>query len=344
MEIRVFLGTGGVGKTSLAAAEALNAAIRGRKSLILTIDPALRLRTILRVTAGGGQHKVDLNGYVVRGELWAALMDVRGALDRAVSLYGTPEQARRVLAHPIYHSLIASLAGMQELMAIERLDQAISEGFESIVVDTAPTRHALEFLDKPEYFVQLVSSPLVRLVGRAYRLFERTPLALFGRATLEVYARAEALLGATLVRQILDFYSVFHTIAEGYAERARRTAARLRDPATTGFSVVTTPLKAVRDTAFFTRELEARRFPLRSVTVNRVWPAMNPALPADAPALASDTLRWYEDVSRAQQKAGEQLRAEYGNRVPKVIEVPELPRDVDGVDALRHLASYLDAS
>jgi anion-transporting ArsA/GET3 family ATPase len=269
-------------------------------------------------------------------------MNVRGALDRAVRLHAKPDQARRILAHPIYQSLIASLAGMQELMAIERLDQAIADGFESIVVDTAPTRHALEFLDKPEYFVQLVSSPVVKVVGRAYRLLERTPLAFFGRATLEVYARAEELLGATLVRQILDFYAVFHTIAEGYAERARRTAARLRDPGTTGFSVVTTPFKAARDTAFFARELDARKFPLRSVAINRVWPAVAVVLPPGAPAALADTLRWYQDVSRAQHLASAEVRAAYATRIPTVLELPELPRDVDGLDALYQLVEHLD--
>lgn len=342
MRIHVFLGTGGVGKTSLAAATALNAALRGEKCLVLAIDPALRLRTALGMAEGGGQQKVALDGNATGGELWAALMDVRGALDRAVKLYGKPAQARRILEHPVYHSLIASLAGMQELMAIERIDQAITEGFETIVVDTAPTRHALEFLDKPEYFVQLVSSPVVRLVGRAYSLLERTPLAMFGKAILEVYASAESLLGTTLVRQILDFYSVFHTIAEGYAERARRTTARLRDPRTTGFSIVTTPFKASRDAAFFVRELQARKFPIRSVTVNRVWPAVDMEMPPDAPARVAETLRWYQDVGRAQRNAREQLSAEYGSRIPNLIEVPELPRDVDGVAALYHLAGYLE--
>ena len=342
MQIQVFLGTGGVGKTSLASATALQAALRGERCLVLAIDPALRLRTALGMAPGVSQQKVDLTEYAASGELWAALMDVRASLDRAVRLYGKPAQAQRILDHPIYHTLIASLAGMQELMAIERLDQAINEGFGTIVIDTAPTRHALEFLDKPEYFVQLVSSPIVRLVGRAYRLWERTPLASLSRATLEVYARVEALLGTTLVRQILDFYSVFFTIAEGYAQRARRTAARLRDPRTTGFAIVTTPFKAVRDTAFFAHELEARKFPVRSVTVNRIWPAVEVELPSDAPPPIAETLRWYHDVSRAQRRAWEQLRADYAGRIPNVMQVPELPRDVDGVAALYQLAQHLE--
>lgn len=341
MQIRIFLGTGGVGKTSLAAATALQAAVRGEKCLILAIDPALRLRTALRMEPGLGQQKVDLEAFSAKGELWAALLDVRATLDRAVQLYGKPEQANTVLKHPIYQPLIASLAGMQELMAIERLDQAIKDGFDTIVIDTAPSRHALEFLDKPEYFVQLVSSPLVQLVGRAYRLWERSPLAALSRKSLELYSRVETLLGATLVRQILDFYSVFFTIAEGYGDRAKRTASLLRDRKISGFCVVTTPFKAGRDSAFFWQELHTRKFPIRNLTVNRVWPEVKVHLPSSAPARTRETLTWYREVSEAHGRAWDKLRREYAGRIPSLISVPELPRDVDGLPALHQIAKHL---
>ena len=344
MDVRVFLGTGGVGKTSLAAATALQAAIRGEKCLILAIDPALRLRTALGMSAAVGQQKVALDEYAAAGELWAAMLDVRATLDRAVHLYAKPTQAETVLNHPIYQSLIASLSGMQELMAIERLDQAITDGFTTVVIDTAPSRHALEFLDKPEYFAQAASSPVVQLVGRAYTLWNHSPFAALSRKSLDLYSRIEALLGVTLVRQVLDFYSVFFTIAEGYADRARRTTLLLRDRNTTGFSVVTTPFKAVRDAAFFARELQMRRFPIFNLTVNRVWPEVHVTLAPDAPAVTREALRWYEDVSQAHQRAWDHVRTVYTGRVPSVTQVPELPRDVDGLPALYQIAQWLDGS
>jgi anion-transporting ArsA/GET3 family ATPase len=291
------------------------------------------------MSAATAEQRVPLEAYAAQGELWGALLDVRTTLDRAVRVHGDPRRVNTVLHHPIYKSLIASLAGMQELMAIERLDQAIADGSETIVIDTAPSRHALEFLDKPEYFTQLVSSPVVRLVGRAYRLWESSPLGLLSRKSLELYTQVEALLGTTLVKQILDFYSVFYGVAEGYAERAKRTAGLLRNARTTGFFVVTTPFKAARDTAFFRRELEARRFPLRSITVNRAWPRVDVELPPDASAQTRDTLRWYQDVSEAHRTAWEKLRAEYPDRTLNL--VPELPRDVDGLPALAQIAEHL---
>ncbi|MBI3941088.1 MAG: ArsA family ATPase, partial [Acidobacteria bacterium] len=315
MQVRIFLGTGGVGKTSLAAATAMRAALQGAKCLVLAIDPALRLRTALDLSPGAGQQKVPLDVFSPKGELWAALLDVRTTLDRAVQQYAEPKQAETVLQHPIYQALAVSLAGMQELMAIERLDQALKDGFETIVIDTAPSRHALEFLDKPEFFTQLVSSPLVQLVGRVYRFWERSPLATLSRKSVELYSRVEMLLGAALVRQILDFYSVFFSIAEGYADRARRTASLLRDPRITGFLVVTTPAKAARDASYFGQELAKRRFPFQGLAVNRVWPGVTLELPAGAPALARDTLTWYQSISRAHQQAWESVCRDGAGRI-----------------------------
>ncbi|HWP85295.1 MAG TPA: ArsA-related P-loop ATPase, partial [Terriglobia bacterium] len=254
MQVQVFLGTGGVGKTSVAAASALRTAMGGGKSLVVTIDPALRLRTALGMEPGGLEQRVPLDPSI-RGELWAALLDVKASLDRAIWRYGKPEEARTVLEHPIYQMLATSLAGMQELMAVERIHQALEEEFASICIDTAPSRHALEFLDKPEYFTQLVSFPIVKLVGRTYKWWINSPLARIGKSSLELYTRVEQVLGAPLVHQVLDFFSVFRKFAEGYASRARETLARLRDPATTSFTIVTTPDKALRDAQHFLAEL-----------------------------------------------------------------------------------------
>ncbi len=338
MRIFIFLGTGGVGKTSIAAATALQAALDGSKCLVLTIDPALRLRTALRLHSGEGQQKVK---FPAKGELWAALLDVRAILDRAVQLYAKPKQAEAVLKHPIYHMLIDSLAGLQELLAIERLDQAMHDGFDTVVIDTAPSRHAFEFLDKPEFFAQLVSFPLVQLVGRTYKLWQRSPFSRLSEKSIELYTRVEALLGSTLVRQVLDFYSVFRTVAEGYADRARKTTSLLRDPRTSAFCIVSTPFKAARDGQYFLDELKKRKFPTRSLVMNRVWPAVTVALPEDSPPLAHEALGWYRDVSDAHRRAWEKVSEEFSARIPTLIKIPELPRDVDGLEALQQIAQCL---
>jgi anion-transporting ArsA/GET3 family ATPase len=355
MRIRIFVGTGGVGKTSVAAAAALRSALGGNKCLVLTIDPARRLRTALGIdseasSSGGAssraqpklEQRILLDDFGGRGELWAALLDVAATLNRAVITYAQPEQAKAVLAHPIYHVLLESLVGMQELMAVERIDQAMADGFEEIHIDTAPSRHAFEFVDKPEFFAELVSFPLVRLVGTTYRWWERSGLARVGRKSFELYTRVEEMLGAALVRQILEFFSVFRSIAEGYGKRARRTLALLRDPITTSVTIVTTPFKARRDGEYFYQEMSKRKFPLGALIVNRVWPRFEISLPPGSPASLAKTVAWYQNVSEAHQHMWDQASQTFTDRIPKLIQVPELSRDIDGLAALRQISEHID--
>jgi anion-transporting ArsA/GET3 family ATPase len=343
MEILICLGTGGVGKTSVSAALALRASLAGRKALVLTIDPAKRLRTALRMDAEQEQQRVSLESLgAAETQMWAALLDVRATLDRAVQTNADPNQAKRVLEHPIYKILISSLSGMEELMAIERLDQAIQDGFETIVIDTAPSRHALEFLDKPEFFVDLVSFPLVQLVRRFYQLWEKTPLMYLSRKTMELYSRVEILLGAKLVRQILDFYSVFRTVAEGYAGRAKRTAALLRDDSTAQFCIISTPSKARLDAHYFWTELNDRNFPVRSLIINRSWVPLERPVPEHLSPLLKETALWYHDISQTHERIWQEVSQEFQQQIPNVVKVPELTRDVDGLAALQKIAENLD--
>jgi len=338
MKIIVYLGTGGVGKTSVAAATALAQARAGSKSLVLTIDPALRLRTTLHLKPGVLEQNVPLDP-PAKGELWAALLDVRATLDEAVRLYGKSSTANRILNHPIYATIADSLAGMQELMAVERIDQLARRGFEHIVVDTAPSRHALEFLDKPMFFSELVGSGWVKIVGRTYKFVAGTGMMKLGRKTLDLYARAESILGTNLVRQILDFYSLFVSIAEGYAERAEKTVALLKDPAVTEFRVVTTPQKALRDARFFHEALGSRKFPIGALYVNRVW-GLEPG-PEFPDGLARRVMDWYKSVRASHVAAVEAVTAEYSAAIPRIAWLPELERDVDGLSALERIAQSL---
>ena len=334
MRIHVYLGTGGVGKTSVAAATALKEAMAGRKCLVLTIDPARRLRTALRLQ-GEGPERVPLDA-PEGGELWAEMLDVRAALTEAVRVHSKPDLADRIVKHPIFEAIANSLGGMQELMAIERIDQLMRRGFEHIVVDTAPSRHALEFLEKPEYFARLAGSHWVKLVGRTYRLVESTGMLSLGRKTVDVYARVEEILGANLVRQVLDFYSLFLSNAEGYAHRAERTLALLRNPAITDFRVVTTPQKALRDARYFSKELADRNFRLGAYYVNRVWEKA-PTAPRGE-GIAGELMDWYTDIRASHMEAIAHLQA--FTQTP-VNALPELPQDVDGLETLRPLAERL---
>jgi len=340
MKIIVCLGTGGVGKTSVAAATALAAARDGAKCLVLTTDPALRLRTALGLKPGLLEQRVELNDSP--GELWAALLDVNATLDEAVRLYAKPRDQQRILEHSIYRTIAHSLSGMGELMAVERIDQLIRRGFDNLVIDTAPARHALDIFDKPVLFADFSDSGRVRFVSRTYKFAEALGLTTIGRNALEIYSRAEAILGSNMVREILDFYSLFYPIAEGYSERARHTVARLRDPKITEFRVVTIPDKAVRDTGFFIEELKKRGFRAGMVCINRAWTHELPSVIPDG--FAAELLDWYAGMSESHRQSAEKVRETYGADVQQIRMLHELERDVEGVDSLRQLADQLQAA
>jgi anion-transporting ArsA/GET3 family ATPase len=340
MKIIVCVGTGGVGKTSVAASIALTQARAGAKCLVLTTDPSHRLRTALGLKEGLLEQRVPVED--AKGELWAALLDVNATLDEAVRLYAKPGNQARILEHPIYRTIASSLSGMHELMAVERIDQLILRGFDNIVVDTAPSRHALDVFDKPELFADFSDSGRVRLVSRTYQFAEAVGLISLGRGALEFYSRVESILGANMVRQMLDFYSLFYPIAEGYSARARRTVALLRNPNMTEFRVVTIPSKALRDAEFFIDALNKRKFAIGMICVNRTW---NHSQPEIAPeGLATELLDWHRSVSASHMSAIAKMRETCGPRVKEIRILNELERDVDGVESLRRLAGQLEPS
>ncbi len=338
MKIIVCLGTGGVGKTSVSAATALSLARAGEKALVLTTDPSLRLKTALGLQSGMTEQKVP----GVDGDLWAALLDVHTTLNDAVRMNAKRGEEEKILQHPIYKTIASSLSGMNELMALERISQLMSRGYQTIVVDTAPSRHVMEVLDKPLMFADLSASKKVKLVSRTYKFVEAMGLMSVGRSALEVYARAEEILGGSLVKQILDFYSLFYPVAEAYAERARKTGALLRDPSVTEFRVVTTPQKAMRDTEFFLSELAKRKFPVNMVCINRCW--LRPLGEKPAGGLAGEVADWYESVSASHRAAIEAVKNEFTESVGRICVLDELPRDVDGAEALRSLETQLTSS
>jgi anion-transporting ArsA/GET3 family ATPase len=173
-------------------------------------------------------------------------------------------------------------------------------------------------------------------MGRTYKFAAGLGLNFIGRSALDIYGKVESILGVNLVREILDFYSIFYPIAEGYARRAEKTVALLRDPMVTEFRVVTTPQKALRDAAFFTEALAERRFSIGTICVNRAW--LHPFPDRLPGGLAGDVLKWYKSVSDSHRASVWELREKYGSIVRDIQVFSELERDVDGLGALERLA------
>jgi len=271
----VVVGSGGVGKTTLAAALGMVSASSGRDTLVMTFDPSLRLKDALGVGEDAADREVSVDAGT-RGRLDASLLDARRTFDRLVARYAPEEQARdRILANRYYHHLAGNLAGILEYMAVERLFEVATEGrYGRIVLDTPPTRQALDFLEAPERIVGFLDSGALGIALRPWfdgqgRLRGASHLGVVGRS---VEALLDRMVGLGLLRDMVEFFQAFGPLFEGFRERALKVQQLLRSKETL-FVVVSGPgEERIPDTMFFARRLLEAKHHLGPVIVNRVHP------------------------------------------------------------------------
>jgi anion-transporting ArsA/GET3 family ATPase len=299
-EIVVACGPGGVGKTTTAAALAATiAAGEGKKVLALTVDPARRLAEALGIRGiGNVAHRVPDEAFVEAGvhptgQLWAAMLDTRQSWDALVRRHAPDsDTAEKIIANPLYQNIAGRFAQGHEYIAMERLYELHEEGdYDLIVVDTPPTRNAIDFLDAPQRMADFFASRLLRWLTVPYR--SRFAVA----ASKPFYQVADRILGSQLLQDLADFFILFQTMHEGFVARAEAVSRLLRDVRTT-FMVVTT-LEAVpaREAEVFADMLKARKLHLGLLVCNKVLPDF---LVDDAVSAAATTLR-----SRAPELAEE---------------------------------------
>ena len=283
--IVVCCGAGGVGKTTTSAALALAAAEAGRTVVVLTIDPARRLAQSLGLEELDNEpRRIDVPG--AEGELHAMMLDMKRTFDDIVVAHSTPERAQQILDNPFYQSLSSSFAGTQEYMAMEKLGQLRAAGtWDLVVVDTPPSRSALDFLDAPNRMSRFLDGTMIRLLtapSRAGLRFVSAGFLVFSRIISKV-------LGGQLLRDISAFVSALDTMFGGFRERATATYELLRQPGT-AFVVVATPEPdALREASYFVDRLSAEGMPLAGLVLNRTHPPTTTALSATrAEALAEE--------------------------------------------------------
>jgi anion-transporting ArsA/GET3 family ATPase len=290
-EIVIACGPGGVGKTTTAAAiAAMTAAREHGRVLVLTIDPARRLAEALGLRGiGNVAHRVpdrafEEAGVRPRGQLWAAMVDMRESWDALVRRHAPdPETARRILANPLYRNIAGRFAQGHEYIAMERLYELHSEGdYDLIVVDTPPTRNAIDFLDAPERMGEFFSSRLLRWLTVPYRS------RLVSAASRPFYQIADRILGSQLLADLAELFILFQTMHQGFVVRAEAVSRLLRDIRTT-FMVVTTlePVPA-REAQVFVELLRKRHLHLGVLVCNKVLPAY---LSHDAAGAAAAAMR-----------------------------------------------------
>ncbi|HVF19581.1 MAG TPA: ArsA-related P-loop ATPase [Mycobacteriales bacterium] len=289
--IVVCCGSGGVGKTTTAAALALRAAERGRRVVVVTIDPARRLAQSLGLTELGNVPRQVAAAGAGGGELHAMMLDMKRTFDEIVVAHADPERAQQILTNPFYISLSSSLAGTQEYMAMEKLGQLHSSGeWDLVVVDTPPTRSALDFLDAPTRLTGFLDGRFIRLMlapakagGRAYMKVVNIGMQTFTGVITRI-------TGAGLLTDLREFFTAFETLFGGFRERAQQTYDLLKADAT-AFVVVAAPdPAALREASYFIERLSTDSMPLAGVVVNRVHRTGAPQLSAERCLAAAEVL------------------------------------------------------
>ena len=360
----VSVGSGGVGKTTTAAITALHAALRGRRALVMTVDPARRLANSLGIDGlGHDVQRIPLPD--APGELWATMLDMKNTFDGIVERYSADsETAQRILDNRFYHHFSTSLAGSQELSASERLFEVVESGeFDLVVLDTPPTSNALDFLDAPVRFFEALDSAAIQWVIAATG-FARGK-GFIGLGTQFVLKTLGRFTGQDFFQELGEFLFHFSGLLDGIRERSDATQRLLRD-VRTRFVIVTTPdPTTVEEALGFRGRLDEFGVNVGGVVVNRAHRSFGSNAFTDQPltaltdaliektgpdleraALARiarvllDNANAFRALSNRDDQAISLLRASLGARTP-VVRVPTYATDVHTIDGLLRMRSDL---
>jgi anion-transporting ArsA/GET3 family ATPase len=350
----VCCGAGGVGKTTTAAAMALRAAEYGRTVVVLTIDPARRLAQALGIDdLGNSPQRVPL-GPEVKGELHAMMLDMRRTFDEMVVEYSGPERAQAILENQFYQTVATSLAGTQEYMAMEKLGQLVSQDkWDLVVVDTPPSRNALDFLDAPKRLGSFMDGRLWRLLLAPGRGIGRLVTGAVGLAMRAL----STVLGSKMLSDASAFVQSLDSTFGGFREKADRTYALLKRRGTQFVVVSAAEPDALREASFFVDRLAREGMPLAGMILNRTHPTLSSlhverAIDAaedleddDPDSLAAAVLRIHADRGQTAKREVRLLSRFTGaNPHVPIVGVPSLPFDVSDLEALRAMADQLTAA
>ena len=352
----VCCGSGGAGKTTVSAAIALAGARAGRDTCVVTIDPARRLADALGLAALGNEpHRIEGDW---DGSLSALMLDAKRTFDSLVERYSADaEQARRILSNRLYRNLTSALSGTQEYMAAEKLYELHESGsFDLLVVDTPPTRNALDFLDAPGRLTRFLENRIFRLL----LMPTRASLKALTLATQALLRTISKVAGSEIVEDAMAFFRAFEGMEGGFRERARRVEQLLADPAT-AFVLVAAPRRdSVGEAGYFADRLAEAHQPVAALVVNRLHPAFDgsetwlatdptPAVPMQdeelGPTEAQAALAGLRENLAELRSLGERERsfldALEGKVDGVVVLVPYLEDDVHDLDGLSVVAGHL---
>jgi anion-transporting ArsA/GET3 family ATPase len=352
-------GSGGVGKTTTSAAIALGMAAQGAKVAVVTIDPAKRLANALGLEELANEprrvapRRLSGAGIEMRGELWAMMLDPKRTFDELIDrVAADPERASEVKANRVYRELSTAVSGSQEFTAVAKLYELDRDGdFDLLVLDTPPSRNALDFLDAPGRLTSF-------LEGRAFKAFIRPTgigMRLFGRGAAPLLAGLRKVTGVDLIGDLSTFFGLLGDMTEDFSARARQVEDMLKAP-TTAFVLITSAQQAAIDEAiWFRRTLEESGLPFAGVIVNRVHhdilgdtepedlaTVLGEAVSPDLVARVAANFADYHRLARRDTRNLARLEAELGGE--PLLLVPRLDDDVHDVAGLLRIHRYLFAT
>jgi TRC40/GET3/ArsA family transport-energizing ATPase len=278
-QIIICCGSGGVGKTTAAAAIALHAAINGHKALVLTIDPAKRLANSLGLPELGNEerkipsHKLAEAGIKPKGQLYAMMLDTKRTFDELISKFSLNEEAKeKILNNQLYKTISDTFVGSQEYMAMEKLYEIYTENrYDLIVLDTPPTRHALDFLDAPKRMTDFLDGRILKWFLKPYFSAGRVGFRMFQKGAGLVLRTLEKVTGITALKVVSDFFTAFEGMYDGFKERAEAVYELLHDR-TTGFLLVTSPEDlTIEEAIYFHDKLIEYEMPFCGLIINKVY-------------------------------------------------------------------------
>jgi anion-transporting ArsA/GET3 family ATPase len=354
--ILVVCGAGGVGKTTTAAALALRAALAGRRVLVCTIDPSRRLATSLGLTQLSEKPRtLDLSRLAQgeTGSLSAMVLDTKRTFDALVERHAATQEARdRILGNRFYKQVSAALAGSHEYMAMEKLlELSLDDRFDLVVLDTPPTRNALDFLEAPDRLMSFLDATILRYFLRPYFVAGRLTLKIATRTGAAALRLADRYLGLQFLQDLSEFFLAFEGMYDGFKERAGRVHALLREPGS-AFVLVASPARLMLDEAmYFYERLREKRMPFVGFIVNRLHPdpvessrrrraSAGEKVEVEA-GLATRLVEVYRDqqkVARTERRALARIEVDTGE---PVILVPEFEADIHDLRGLHQFGKAI---
>ncbi len=334
------LGSGGVGKTTTAAALALAAAQQGQRAVVLTIDPARRLADAMGLTDHEDSHGLGNEARRIEGdwsgELWASMLDPSETFDGLIRLHAeTEEQANRILENRLYRNLTESLSGTNEYMAAERLrDLHLDDRFDVVIVDTPPSKHAFDFIDSPGRLTRFFDHRLYRSV-LAPRKGVMRAVNSAGQLLVRTVSRV---VGAAFLEDVVDFFAAFEGIDRGFRDRAAEVEALLTSSAT-AYVIVTAPRdEPLREARWISERLQRRSLSVALLVVNRLTPRFDP-ISGRASAAAKKNLADLIQLADAEETIIDALARDI--EAETVLMLYELLSPVADLDGLAELADQL---